>query len=166
MTLPPRTTDTPMPPDRCRHCAARRTRRDRPRSVADLLEGLGLVATSRLAHLRYSFKRRPVRPGIARWWLTTMGLGILAVGLYVAWVRLALDSVSGLLRDDIARLLPHVNPPQPIPAAAHSTSINSTAAAPELADSLVTDEDPVPPDSAAATTLTVAPTRTNVTRWT
>ena len=68
-------------------------RGDRPRSVADLLEGLGLVATPQRAQPRHRFERHPVRPGISRWWLATAGLGILAVGLYVAWVRLAPDSV-------------------------------------------------------------------------
>jgi serine/threonine protein kinase len=138
-------------------------RDDRPRSVADLLEGLGLVATPRRAQPRPRFERHPVRPGISRWWLATVGLGILAVGLYVAWVRLAPDSsgpdsVSGILRDGIARLTPREERPQAIPAAVDSTAMDSTPADPELANSLTIAEDLVPPDFAAAIALTVAPT--------
>ncbi len=135
------------------------TRGDRPRSVADLLEGLGLVATPQRAQPRHRFERHPVRPGISRWWLATAGLGILAVGLYVAWVRLAPDSVS--LEYCVMTLRarsPREERPQAIPAAADSTAIDSTPAVPELADSLVTAEDLVPPDFAAAIALTVAPT--------
>ncbi len=118
------------------------TRGDRPRSVADLLEGLGVVATPQRAHSRHRLERHPVRPGISRWWLASAGLGILAVGLYMAWIRLA----------------PREERPQPIPAAADSTAIDSTPAVPELAGSLVTDEDLVPADFAAAIALTLAPT--------
>jgi hypothetical protein len=99
-----------------------------------------------------------VRPGISRWWLATVGLGMLAVGLYVAWVRLAPDSISGILRDDLARPTPRDERPQAIPAAVDSTAMESTPADPELPDSLVTAEDLVPPDFAAAIALTVAPT--------
>jgi serine/threonine protein kinase len=137
-------------------------RGDRPRSVADLLEGLGLVATPQRAQPRHGFERHPVRPGISRWWLATAGLGILAVGLYVAWVRLAPDSgpdiVSEILRDDVARLPPRKERPQAIPPAADSTAINSTPADSELGDSLLTAEDLEPPDLAAAIALTAAPT--------
>jgi hypothetical protein len=56
------------------------------------------------------------------------------------------------------RLAPREERPQAIPAAADSTAIDSTPAVPELAGSLVTDEDLVPPDFAAAIALTVAPT--------
>jgi len=137
-------------------------RGDRPRSFADMLEGLGLVATPQRAQPRHGFEPHPVRSGISRWWLATAGLGILAVGLYVAWVRLAPDSgpdsVSGILRDAVARLPAREERPQPIPAAADSTAIDSTPADPELGDSLLTAEDLDPPDLAAAIALTVAPT--------
>ena len=134
------------------------TRGDRPRSVADLLDGLGLVATPQPAHPRHRFERQPVRHGMSRWWLAVAGLGILAVGLYVAWVRLAPDSVPGILPDEIARPSPREEPPQAIAAAADSTAVESTPAEPELSDSLVTAEDIVPPDFAAAIARTVAPT--------
>ncbi len=138
------------------------TRADRPRSVADLLEGLGLVATPQHAQARHRLDRHQVRPGISRWWLATAGLGILAVGLYVAWVRLAPDSgpesISGIKSDDVARLPPREVRPQAIPAAADSAAIDSTPAVPELANSLATAEDVVQPDLAAALALTVAPT--------
>ena len=134
------------------------TRGDRPRSVADLLDGLGLVATPQPAHPRQRFERQPVRHGISRWWQAVVGLGILAVGLYVAWVRLAPDSVPGILPDKIARPSPREEPPQAIAAAADSTAVESTPAEPELSDSLVTAEDLVPPDFAAAIARTVAPT--------
>ena len=82
------------------------TRGDRPRSVNDLLEGLGLVATPQRAQPRHRLEPRPARSGFSRGWLAIAGLGILAVGCYVAWVRLApdssLDSIFGILRDDIA----------------------------------------------------------------
>ncbi len=133
-------------------------RSDRPRSVADLLVGLGLVATPQPAHPRHRFERHPVRPGIARWWLAVVGLGILAVGLYAASVRLAPDSVPGILPDEIARPSPREEPPQAIASAVDSTAMDSTPAGTELADSLVTAEDLVPPDMAAAIALTVAPT--------
>ena len=137
-------------------------REDRPRSVAAFLEGLGLVATPGSAQPRHRFERHPVRPGSSRWWLATAVLGILAVGLYVAWVRLApnsgLDNVPGVLRDYVARPSPREEQPQVVAAAAESTAIDSAPANPELPDSLVTAEDLVPPDLAAAIALTVAPT--------
>jgi hypothetical protein len=127
-----------------------------------LLEGLGLVATPQRAQARHKLQRHPIRPGVSRWWLATAGLGILAVGLYVAWVRLAPDSVpesiSGILSDDVARLPPREVPPQPIPAAADIAAKDSTPAVPELANSLATAEDVVQPDLAAAIALTAAPT--------
>ncbi len=137
-------------------------RGDRPRSVADLLEGLGLVATPQRVQPRHGVERNPVRPGISRWWLATAGLGILTVGLYVAWVRLAPDSgpesTSGILSDDVARLPPREVPPQPIPAAADSAAIDSSPVVPELSNSLATAEDVAQPDFAAAIALTAAPT--------
>jgi hypothetical protein len=99
-----------------------------------------------------------VRTGVSRWWLGTAGIGILAVGLSVAWVRLAPDSAFGTLRDDVARPSPREERPQAIPAAADSTAMDSRTAEPELAGPQVMAEDLVPPDFAAAIALTVAPT--------
>ncbi|MBK7904574.1 MAG: protein kinase [Proteobacteria bacterium] len=144
-------------------------RGDRPRSVTELLQGLGLVATAQRAQPGQRFKRHAERPGISRWWLATTGLGILAVGLYVAWARLAPDSgpetIIGILRDGIgmprddnARLSPHEEQPRAVPATADSTSLDSTPAVPELTDSQVTAEEIVPADFATAIAATVAPT--------
>ena len=137
-------------------------RGDRPRSFADLLKGLGLVATPQRARPRHGMEPHPVRSGISRWWLATAGLGFLAVGLYVAWLRLAPDNgpvnVSGILRDDVARLPTREERSQAIPAGADSTAIDSTPADPKRADSLATAEDLEPPDLAAAIALTPAPT--------
>jgi hypothetical protein len=100
-----------------------------------------------------------VRRGNSRWWLAVVGLGILAVGLYVASVRLAPDSVPGILRDEVARPSPRQEPPQAIAAAADSTAMDATPPAePEPPDSLVSAEDLVPPDFAAAIAQTEAPT--------
>jgi serine/threonine protein kinase len=138
------------------------TRADRPRSLADLLRGLGLVPTPPRGESRHRFEQPAAGRGISRWWLTTAGLGILAVGLYVAWVRLAPDGsrdiVPGPMRDDIARTAPPEERLQATPAAAESTAVDSSPAGPVLAESLVTDEDLVPPDVAAAIALTPAPT--------
>ncbi|MBK7903208.1 MAG: hypothetical protein IPJ97_09865 [Proteobacteria bacterium] len=77
----------------------------------------------------------PCDTAFPRWWLAVVGLGILAVGLYVAWGRLAPDSVPGILPDEIARPSPREEPPQAIAAAADSTAVESTPAEPELSDS-------------------------------
>jgi serine/threonine protein kinase len=138
------------------------TRGDRPRSLADFLEGLGLVATPQRALARHRLDRHQVRPGISRWWLATAGLGIVAVGLYVAWTRLTPDrgpdNVAAMLREDVARPSPREERPQAIPAAADSAAINSSPVVPELANSLATAEDVAQPDLAAAIALTVVPT--------
>jgi serine/threonine protein kinase len=134
------------------------TRGERPRSVADFLQGLGLAATPQRAQPTHRLERQPARSGISRWSLATVGLAILAVGLYVAWVRLVPDSVPGILSDDFARPSPRQARPKAIPTAADSTAMHSTLVGPERPDSLVTAGDLVPPDFAAAIALTVAPT--------
>jgi len=100
---------------------------------------------------------------VSRWWLTTAGLGILAVGLYVAWFRLTPDggrgSVPGIARDDVARPSPRDERPPAAPAAVDSTASDSQPAAFVLAGSLVTDEVLTPSDFAAAIALTPAPTQ-------
>jgi hypothetical protein len=123
------------------------TRGDRPRSLNDLLEGLGLVATSPSDQPIHESKRTPARSGPARGWLITAGLGLLAFGLYVAWVRLAPDSASAIQRDDTARF-----------------STRSIPAGPVLPDSFVTHEALVPPDLAAVISQTPAPTPVIVAR--
>ncbi len=132
-------------------------RSDRPRSVADLLDGLGLEATPQRTRPRQKLARQPARSGIARWWLAAAGLCILAVGLYVAWTRLAPAGLSGTPLDDIAPPLAREGRTQAFPAATDSTSMDSTPVVPELTDSLVTTEDLAPPDLAAAIALTEAP---------
>jgi len=122
-------------------------RGDRPRSLNDLLEGLGLVATSPSDQPIHESKRTPARSGPSRGWLITAGLGLLAVGLYVAWVRLAPDSASAIQRDDTARF-----------------STRSIPAGPVLPDSFVTHEALVPPDLAAVISQTPAPTPVIVAR--
>ncbi len=134
------------------------TRGDRPRSVADLLDGLGLVTMPQPGQPTHRFERQPVPPGISRWWLAPVGLGILAVGLYVAWVRLAPEIVPTIPPYEIAHPSPREEPPQAIAAAADSTTMDSAPAELELAASLVTAQDPVPPDFAAAIARTAAPT--------
>ena len=135
------------------------TRGDRPRSLNDLLEGLGLVATSPTGQPIHGSERKPARSGASHGWLITAGLGLLAVGLYVAWVRLAPDSVPGIQRGDIARLFQREEvPPTTTPAAADLTSTRLTRAGPVLPDSFVTNEPLVPPDLAATLSQTPAPT--------
>jgi hypothetical protein len=89
-------------------------------------------------------------------------LSIVAGGLYVAWVQLApnvgRDDVPGTMRDVTARPSPPEERPQATPAAADSTAIESSPTGPVLTESLVTDEDLVPPNVAAAIALTPAPT--------
>lgn len=115
------------------------SREDRQRSLGDLLEGLGLTATAQRAQPRQKIERPPAGPGNSRWWLTAAGLAILAVGLYVAWVRLAPDStVTASTPADAV-------PADPVPAE------------PLLADSLATSEDVVLPDVAEILALTPAP---------
>jgi len=144
------------------------TREDRQRSLDDLLEGLGLTATTQPAQRRQKFEAPPAGPGNSRRWLITAGLAILAVGLYIAWVRLAPDSV----RDSFARIVRSYSVrPAPLeepPPAAASTARDSTPvdpvpadpapAVPVLADSLATSEDLVLPDVAAVIARTPAPT--------
>ena len=128
------------------------TRKDRQRSLGDLLDGLGLTATTQRAQPRPAIERPAADPGNSRWWLVTAGLAILAVGVYVAWDRL-----------ENARPTQRAEPP---PAAA-STATDSTPAAavpadpvpadPLLADSLTTSEDLVLPGIAEAIALIPAP---------
>ncbi len=138
------------------------TRGDRPRSLAELLQGLGLVATPQRAPPRHRFERPPARQGLSRWWLTTAGLGVLAVGLYVAWVRLApdgdRDSVPGQMREEIARPTPREERPQATPAATVATASDSVPAKSVPVGSLETDEVLVPSDFAATIAQTQAPT--------
>jgi len=144
------------------------TRDDRQRSLGDLLEGLGLMATTRHAQPRQRIERPAAEPGSSRWWLTTAGLAILAIGFYIAWVRLApdggRDSVPGVVRDDSVRPTPREElPPAAASAATDSMPTDSVPAdaVPAdsvLADSLATSEDLVLPDIAEAIALTPAPT--------
>jgi hypothetical protein len=100
--------------------------------------------------------------------VTTAGLAILAVGLYVAWVRLApdggRDSVAGIVRNDSDRPTQREAPPPAAastatgPTPADPTPADPVRADPVLADSLATSEDPVLPGIAAAIALTAAPT--------
>jgi serine/threonine protein kinase len=133
------------------------SRDDRPRSLTDLLEGLGLVATSPSDPPNHGSARMPARSGASRGWLITAGLGLLALGLYVAWVRLAPDSVHAIKRDDTARLLPRAERPQATPTAADSIATGLIPARPVLPRSLVTIEALMPPDLAAAISQTPAP---------
>jgi serine/threonine protein kinase len=135
------------------------TREDRQRSLGALLEGLGLMATAERAQPRQRIERSAAGPGHSRWWLTTVGLAILAVGLYVAWVRLAPDGS----RDRIPGVAREESPPAAAATATESTSpdpvpTDPVPADPVLADSLVTEEDLVLPDVAAAIALSPAPT--------
>ena len=125
------------------------TRGERPRSLNDLLEGLGLEATSPSAQPMHGSERTPARSGASRGWLITAGLGLLAVGLYLAWVRLAPDSASAIpiQRDDTARF-----------------STRSIPAGPVLPGSFVTNEALAPPDLAAVISQTPAPTPVIVAR--
>ena len=144
------------------------TREDRQRSLGELLDGLGLTATAERAQHRRRIERPAAEPGYSRWWLATAGLAILAVGLYVAWVRLAPDgsgdSFAGFVRNDSARPTQREeSPPAAAATATDSTSADpvraeTVAADPVLTDSLVTDEKLVLPDVAAAIALTPIPT--------
>jgi len=138
------------------------TRADRPHSLVELLQGLGLETTTRSGQPAHSLERSPAPTRSSRWWLAAAGLGIVAVGLYVAWVRLAPDDgrdiVGGIMRDDIARPSPRVELPQAVPAAVDSTAIDSEPRDSMLPSALVAAEDLVPPDFAAAVALTPAPT--------
>jgi serine/threonine protein kinase len=144
------------------------TREDRQRSLGDLLEGLGLTATAERAQHRQRIERPAAGPGHSRWWLTTAGLAILAVGLYVAWVRLAPDgggdSLAGFMRNDSARPTQREeSPPAAAATATDSTSADPVPAEPVpvdpvLADSLATSEDLILPDVADFIALTPAPT--------
>lgn len=138
------------------------TRGDRPRNLADLLQGLGLLAPPQRAQPRHGFERAAAQPGVSRWWLATAGLGILALGLYATWVGRAPDSgrssAPGTTRNEIAGLAPREERPQVPPAApaATSTGVNPGDFVPTQPG--VTDDDLVLPDFAAAISLTRAPT--------
>ncbi len=143
------------------------SRDDRQRSLKDLLEGLGLTATTQHAQARPRIERPAAGSGSSRWWLTAAGLAIVVVGIYVAWGRWAPgsvgESVVGIERNDATHPTQREEPP---PAAA-STAPDSTPAAvapadpvaPDSlrADSLATSEDPALPDVAAAIALTPTP---------
>jgi serine/threonine protein kinase len=137
-------------------------REDRQRSLGDVLEGLGLTATAQRAQPRQRFERPPAGPGISRWWATTAGLAILAIGLYGAWVRLAPDSgrgtVAGIARNDSARPTPREEPSPATLPAADPVPADPAPGEPVLAESLATTEDLVLPDAAAAIALRPAPT--------
>jgi serine/threonine protein kinase len=143
------------------------TREDRQRSLGDLLEGLGLTATTQHAQPRRRIERPAARPGNSRWWLTTASLPILAVAVYVAWMQWApngvRESVTGIASNDSSRPTQREEPtPAPDTTAADSTPAASVpadpvAADPLLADSLATSEDFVLPDMAATAALTPAP---------
>jgi len=142
------------------------TREDRQRSLGDLLEGLGLTTTMQRSQPRHRIERSAAQPVKTRWWLTIAGLAVLAVGLYVGWVRMApdggRDSGPGIVRDV------RPTPREELPAAAASAAKDSmptdpASANPEpddpvLADSLATSEDLVLPDIAEANALAPAPT--------
>lgn len=144
------------------------TREDRQRSLGDLLEGLGLTGTTQHAQPRQRNERPAAGSGSSRWWLTTAGLIMLAVGLYVAWDRLAPDggrgSVPGAVREDSARpTLREESPPGAITSPMDSTPADPVPPDPApadlvLTDSLATNDDLVVPDVAAAIALTPAPT--------
>jgi hypothetical protein len=143
------------------------TRADRQGGLGDLLEGLGLTATTHDAQPRARIERPAAGSGSSRWWLTTAGLAILAVGVYVAWGQLARDggrdSTAGIAPTDSA---PPTQREEPPPAAA-STATDAipadagpaapVSADPLLADSLATSEDLVLPDVAEVIALTPAP---------
>jgi hypothetical protein len=140
----------------------------RIRSLGDLLEGLGLTTTTQRSQPRHRIERSAAQPVATRWWLPIAGLAVLAVGLYVGWVRMASDGGRdrgpGIVRDDNVRPTPR----EELPAAAASTATDSmptdpASANPEpddpvLADSLATSEDLVLPDIAEANALAPAPT--------
>ncbi len=135
------------------------TREDRPRSLGDFLEGLGLKATAPRAQPRQGIERPPAGASNSRWWLTTAGLAMLAVGLYVAWVRLAPDTAGPTPRQEP----PPVTPPAAAATAAESTPADPAPADPVpadpvLADSLATSEDLVLGDVAEVIVQTPAPT--------
>ena len=138
------------------------TRADRPRNLADLLQGLGLMTKPQHARPRHRFERAPARPAMSRWWLTTVGLGILALGLYGTWIRMApdrgRDSVPGAMRDDIAGQALREERPQATSAALAATSADSKPREFVPAHPRVSDETLVLPDFTAAIALTRAPT--------
>ena len=139
------------------------TRSDRPSSLADLLEGLELGAAPQRGQPMQRFERTPARPGISRWWLTIAGLGIVAAGIYVAWNRWApdvgVDGAPVAEVDDMAHPSPPEEQPRASVTAADSTPTERASAGSVEAASLVTDDDLVAPDVAAALAQTTAPTQ-------
>jgi serine/threonine protein kinase len=143
------------------------TREERQRSLGGLLEGLGLTATAQRAQPRQRIERPATGRGYSGWWLTAAGLAILAVGLYVAWVRLAPggggDSFAGFVRNDSTRPTQREEPPPTVNSTATASTpadaipADPVPADPLLADSLATSEDLVLPDMAEIVALTPAP---------